>query len=85
MWSSCVGSYTQRISAVSTEQSQIGVKRWEERNPKKRENSGHELNRRLFKERNKNTEEISSLVGIPRTSLASGNRTSRDKSTPTYL
>ena len=35
MWSSCVGSYTQRISAVSTEQSQIGVKRWEELNPRK--------------------------------------------------
>ena len=39
----------------------------------KRENSEHELNRRLFKERNVNTEEISSLGRIPRTPLASGN------------
>ena len=31
----CIGAYTQRISSVSTEQSQFGVKRWEERNPRK--------------------------------------------------
>ena len=35
MWNSCIGLYTQRISSVSTEQSQIGVKCWKERNPRK--------------------------------------------------
>ena len=40
----------------------------------KREKSGHELNRRLFKERNVNTEEVSSLVKIPRAPPASENR-----------
>ena len=35
MWNCCIGFFTQRISSVSTEQSQIGVKRWKERNPRK--------------------------------------------------
>ena len=48
------------------------MKRWEERNPKKR--SGHDLNRRVLKEQKIDTEEISSLVRIPRTLPASGNR-----------
>ena len=36
--------------------------------------TGHDLNRRLLKEQKINAEEISSLVKIPRTLLASGNR-----------
>ena len=40
----------------------------------KKKKSGHDLNRRLLKEQKINTEEISSLVKIPRTPPASGNR-----------
>ena len=59
---------------MSTEQSQIGVKRKEEQKPRRREISGHDLNRRLLKNQNINTAEISSLVKIPRAPPASENR-----------
>ena len=45
--------------------------------PEKRENSGQELNQRLLKNQNINTEEISSLVKIPRAPPASENRMRR--------
>ena len=64
MWSLCIELFTQRISSVSTGRGTES---------EKRENSGQELNRRLLREQKLNTEEISSLMKVPRAPLASGN------------
>ena len=47
------------------------------RTESEKKKTGHDLNRRLLKEQKINTEEISSLVKIPRTPLASGSRMRR--------
>ena len=73
MWSSCIELFTQRISSVSTGQSQL-VWNVGKNGIREKRKFWTWIESETVQRAENNTEEISSLVKIPRTPLASGNR-----------